>query len=99
MGGPQKEVNFRKFSQELFPIPLDHTSGGDQHAALSGYLVLRRLKDRLNCFLNGALQKSARVNHDEFGLGEDPGHLPAHVEQLPGHILAVNEVFSASEAD
>jgi hypothetical protein len=78
---------------------LHHAAGHHQTLQPAGRLELRRIEDRLDRFLAGRIDESARVDDEHVGLGGVLDEYAARAVEMPEHDLGVDEVLGAAEAD
>ena len=78
-------------------IALGEAAGNQQDFTGAGLLVAGHLKDGLDGFLLGGLDKAAGIDHNHFRLRRVIDRLNARPAKLPQQHLGIHSIFAAAQ--
>jgi hypothetical protein len=85
--------------EQIDAVSLDQAACDNQSLAIARILERSHLENRINRFLLGGLDKTARIDDDHVGILLIGRQLIAVLRKLTHHDLAIDEVLRASKAD
>jgi hypothetical protein len=95
---PYEEIHLRQFLLKGFPIPLRKASWDDQTPAASLFLVTGQIKNRIDGFPGGILDKRTGVDDEDFSLRRIRSKKIAFLGKESQHDLWIDQIFGTSEA-
>ena len=96
---PHDVVNPRNLGEEVLSIALGKATPNDNGADLSRFFPGELFPDNAQGFLASGLNESTGVYQHDIGVGGIRGDGPAVSDQVAKHLLGVDKVFGAAEAN
>jgi hypothetical protein len=95
----KEEIDLGERRPELFLVPLNEATNGDNGLACTVRLVTASLDDGVDRLLLRRVDEAARVDDDDVGFLERAGRLRAVRDQFGEVALAVDRVLVAAEGE